>query len=378
MENSTVQPPVPSIVVVDDTPANLHLLTGMLRERGYKVRPVSNGEFAIQTAKHDPPDLILLDIIMPEMNGYEVCERLKADERLSGIPVIFISALNETMDKVKAFKLGGVDYVTKPFQVEEVQARVATHLELRRQRRLLQESYEQLRKLEELRDDLVHMVVHDMRSPLTAIYGFLRTLEELEGESLSEQGREFVQTALASTEDLVEMVSSLLDVSKMEAGEMKLNLTQCELLAIAKKALAKVEPLKGGRQLVLSGADEPGTVMADAELIARVFQNLLGNALKFTPDDGRVTVSIEPSADAVRALVQDTGLGIPPQYRERIFEKFGQVENRATSQKYSTGLGLTFCKLAVEAHGGQIGLDSEEGRGSTFWFTLPRRESGPQ
>jgi len=249
--------------------------------------------------------------------------------------------------------------------------------EFKRFEQTLQESNEQLRKLEELRDNLVHMVVHDMRTPLTAIYGFLRTLEILEGESLSDQGREFVQTALASTEDLVEMVSSLLDVSKMEAGEMKLSPTQCELLTIAREALAKVEPLKGDRQLMLSGTDEPVTVMADAELIARVFQNLLGNALKFTPDDGRVTVSIEPSADAVRVLVQDTGPGIAPEYRERIFEKFFQVENPANRQRYSTGLGLTFCRLAVEAHGGQVGVDSEEGRGSTFWFTLPRRESVP-
>lgn len=151
MENSTVQPPVPSIMVVDDTPANLRLLTGMLKERGYKVRPVANGKFALQTAKHDPPDLILLDILMPEMNGYEVCERLKAEEQLANIPVIFISALDETMDKVKAFKVGGVDYVTKPFQFEEVEARVATHLELRRQKHLIQESYDRLR---ESRDEL--------------------------------------------------------------------------------------------------------------------------------------------------------------------------------------------------------------------------------
>ena len=249
---------------------------------------------------------------------------------------------------------------------------------LKRFEQTLQESNEQLRKLEELRDNLVHMVVHDMRTPLTAIYGFLQTLETLEGESLSDQGREFVRTALASTEDLVEMVSSLLDMSKMEAGEMKLDLTQCELLAIAGEALAKVEPLKGGRQLLLSGAHEPVTVMADADLIARVFQNLLGNALKFTPDNGRVTVSIEPGADSARVLVQDTGPGIPPEYRERIFEKFFQVENPAGKQRYSTGLGLAFCKLAVEAHGGEVGVDSEEGRGSTFWFTLPRRQSVPQ
>jgi len=374
MENATVPQPVPSIMVVDDTPANLHLLTEMLKARGYKVRPVASGKFALQTAKHDPPDLILLDILMPEMNGYEVCERLQADEQLSEIPVIFISALDETLDKVKAFKVGGVDYVTKPFQFEEVQARVATHLEFRRQKRLLQESNEQLRKLEKLRDSLVHMIVHDLRTPLTSIYGFLQTLQLLEGENLSDQGREFVQTALASTEDLTEMVNSLLDVSKMEAGEMQLNLTQCELLTIAREALARVEPLKGGRQLLLSGAEEPVSVMADAEIIARVFQNLLGNALKFTPDDGQITITIEPGVDAVRVLVQDTGPGIPPQYRERIFEKFFQVENHAHKQKYSTGLGLTFCKLAIEAHGGQVGVDSEEGKGSTFWFILPRKK----
>jgi signal transduction histidine kinase len=349
----------------------------MLKARGYKVRPVASGKFALQSARHDPPDLILLDILMPEMNGYEVCERLKADEQLAEIPVIFISALDETLDKVKAFQVGGVDYVTKPFQFEEVEARVATHLELRRQKHLIEESYERLRELETLRDGLVHMIVHDMRTPLTAIYGFIETLGRLEGENLSEQGREFVQTALASTQVLVEMVSSLLDVSKMEAGEMKLNRTEWELTKTAKEALAKVDPLKGGRQLALTGADEPVTVLADAELIARVFQNLLGNALKFTPEDGRVTVSIEPG-NTVRVLVQDTGPGIPPQYRERIFEKFFQVEHPTNRQKYSTGLGLAFCKLAVEAHGGQIGVDSSEGKGSTFWFTLPRQASLPQ
>jgi signal transduction histidine kinase len=204
-------------------------------------------------------------------------------------------------------------------------------------------------------------------------------LEMLEGESLSDQGRQFVQTALASSEDLLEMVSSLLDVSKMEAGEMKLNLAQCELLTMARDALAKAEPLRGDRQLILSGTDEPVAVMADAEMIARVFQNLLSNALKFTPDDGQVTVSVESSADAARVLVQDTGPGIPPEYRERIFEKFGQVENPANKQRYSTGIGLAFCKLAVEAHGGQVSLSRAREAGLTSRRQLPlltAREAG--
>jgi PAS domain S-box-containing protein len=263
-------------------------------------------------------------------------------------------------------------------KVQGVFAAARDVTEFKRFEHMLQESNEQLRKLEELRDNLVHMVVHDMRTPLTVIYGFLQLLAALEGERLSEEGREFVRIALASTEELVEMVSSLLDVSKMEAGEMKLNLTECDLTAIAGQALGKVEPLKGDRQLVLRDTDVPVTVTADAEIVARVFQNLLGNALKYTPDGGQVTVDVESSADGVRVLVQDTGSGIPPEYRERIFEKFGQVENPTNRQRYSTGIGLTFCKLAVEAHGGQIGVNSEEGRGSTFWFTLPWRGPAPK
>ncbi len=372
MEKTNIQQSAPSILVVDDTAANLHLLAGMLKELGYKVRSVSDGKFALQTAKHDPPDLILLDVIMPEMNGYEVCERLKTDERLAEIPVIFISALNETMDKVKAFQVGGVDYITKPFQLREVQARVATHLELHRQRRLLQESYEQLRKLEELRDGLVHMVVHDMRTPLTSIKGFLQMLSTVEGETMSDDGREFVAIASEATENLIDMISSLLDVSKMEAGEMTLDLGECDLAEIIRGVMDKAESLRENRELTFEPPKEPIIIQADSGLLARIVQNLLGNALKFTPDRGTIQVGLERTQDAVRVYVQDSGPGIPSESLERIFEKFGQVtQGQSQRRQYSTGLGLTFCKLAVEAHGGSIGVDSEVGKGSTFWFTLP-------
>lgn len=371
MKNEMMPKSAPSIMVVDDTPANLHLLAGMLNERGFRVRPVSNGKFALQSARHSPPDLILLDIMMPEMNGYQVCEALKADEQLADIPVIFISALNETTDKVKGFQVGAVDFVTKPFQFAEVQARVATHLELHRQKRLIEDANAQLRLLEEQRDSLVHMVVHDMRTPLTAVYGFLMTLESLEGERLTDDGREYVHTALTATQELVEMVNSLLDVSKMEANEMKLTLSPCDLRTMAKTAIGKLDSLKGDRQLQLIGGNDPVTVLADADLIARVMQNLLGNALKFTANNGTISVRIEANDTVIRVLVADNGPGVPLAFQQRIFEKFGQVDHSQDSRRYSTGLGLTFCKLAVEAHHGDIGVESEEGKGSTFWFTLP-------
>ena len=376
MEQKIIREDVPNIILVDDTPANLQLLTGMLKERGYKVRPVPSGKLALQAAKNDPPDLILLDVMMPEMDGYEVCERLKADDRLKEIPVIFISALNETMDKVRAFGVGGVDYVTKPFQFEEVNARVSTHLQLQRQRRKLKENLEQLRRLEEMRDNLVHMIVHDLRSPLTGISGFLDLALALEKETLTEDGLDYLQTAKRSTTAVINMVSAVLDVSKMEAGEMKLHLTECDLVGIAADLMSDMESLKEAREMNLDAPPAPVTVVADKDLILRVIQNLLGNALKFTSSDGWIHLDIQPDENRVCVKVRDNGPGIPVEYQERIFEKFGQVEARAHRQNFSTGLGLTFCKLVVEAHGGSIGVESEVGKGSTFWFVLPKEGPG--
>lgn len=172
MSAATPPPGRPSILVVDDTPANLQVLSGMLKEQGYEVRPVPSGRLALRAAASEPPDLILLGILMPDMDGYEVGRSLKANEALRDIPVIFISALSDTADKLKAFAHGGLDYVTKPFQFEEVQARVSAHLNLRRLRleaprhhRELEQSYEQLRQLEVMRDSLTHMIVHDLRPP---------------------------------------------------------------------------------------------------------------------------------------------------------------------------------------------------------------------
>ena len=364
------QPPA-SIIVVDDTPQNLKLLDSMLRERGYRVLSFPRGDRALRAAAKSPPDLILLDINMPEMSGYEVCERLKHDERLREIPVIFISALDETLDKVKAFGVGGVDYVTKPFQIEEVEARVRTHLELRRQRRQLEESYDQLRELERLRDSLVHMIVHDMRQPLSGVKAYLQLLARSDGEHLSGKGSEYVQKATASAAILIEMASAVLDVSKMESGEMELRLSDCDLVALAEDAVSETEPLWGGLHPAVERPAQPVSIECDPELIGRVLRNLLDNALKFTPEDGSVRLGIEPTDDRVRVSVRDTGSGIPAEHQARIFEKFGQAETRTQQQKYATGLGLTFCKLAVEAHGGSIGVESNVGEGSTFWFELP-------
>lgn len=211
---------LPNILIVDDTPANVLLLVRMLGERGYNPQAVLSGKLALEAVRTELPDLILLDINMPEMNGYEVCEQLKADALMKDIPVIFISALSETIDKVKAFSVGGVDYVTKPFQFEEVEARVKTHLNLSRlqietemQNRQLQENYDHLKKIEDLHNRLTQTLVHDMRAPLIAIAGYLETLETDAEKKLNSNELETLRNARTSGLVLVGMINSLLDVS---------------------------------------------------------------------------------------------------------------------------------------------------------------------
>ena len=366
---------VVSILMVDDNPVNLQVLNSMLKQSGWRPRPVTSGQLGLQAARNEPPDLVLLDVNMPEMNGYEVCEQLKADTRLAGIPVIFVSALGETMDKVRGFAVGGVDYITKPFQLDEVRARVTAHLELRRQRRELQASYDKLRESERLRDSLVHMIVHDLRSPLTAISAYLQLFGQEAKEKLGAETQEDIASAMHATRNMVRMINGILDVSKMEAQMMKLDLRECDLVQVVGQSLDDLESLVGARRLAFERPAAPARVLADQEIVSRIVQNLLANALRFTPADGEIRVGVVVEAEHVRVFVADTGPGIPPDFRESIFDKFVQLDGSALHRNRTTGLGLAFCKLAVEAHGGRIGVDSELGKGSSFWFTLPRRQS---
>ncbi|MEI7727960.1 MAG: hybrid sensor histidine kinase/response regulator [Verrucomicrobiota bacterium] len=369
MNTQTPEPTV-SLLLVDDSLANLQVLAGMLKQLRYQVRLAPSGELALRSARHSPPDLILLDINMPDMNGYEVCTQLKADETLKAIPVIFLSALTETLDKVKAFKVGGVDYITKPFQLEEVTTRVKTHLALRDRERRLQASYARLQQLEELRDDLVHMVVHDLRSPLYAMRISGSLLNDLLGTAMTDNKdiQEILEALTGATSRMEDLVNQVLDISRLDSGEMPLCKNYGDLVVIACSAMKSVAPLADKRSLILEHQD-PCPVFCDQGIISRVIVNLLSNAIKFTPPDGIMSLEISHRARDVRFAVTDTGPGIPPEFQNKIFEKYNQGEIRRSG--VGTGLGLAFCKLAVETHGGRMGVISAPGKGSTFWFTLP-------
>jgi signal transduction histidine kinase len=355
------------ILVVDDAPENLKILMGMLTGAGCRVRPAPNGPLALRAAREAPPDLILLDIQMPAMDGFEVCRQLKRDERLAEIPVIFLSAFTDPATKVRAFEAGGVDYVSKPFSVDEVLARVGTHLKLVRGERELRRSYRELQEAERLRDSLVHMLVHDLRSPLQALALFLPSLAEQVQAGLEPVWQARLDKAQGAIDRLIQMVSEVLDVSRLEAGQMPLVLEALDLAQVAREALDHLQPLAGQRELRLE-ADGRVTAWGDRRLVFRIFQNLLGNALKFTPDGGQVRVLLRQEGPWAGARVEDDGSGIPLEAQARVFEKFGQA---GAETAWSTGLGLPFCRLAVTAQGGRMGLESEPGRGSRFWFRLP-------
>ena len=360
----------PQVMVVDDTPENLRLLDRLLRERNYKVRTFLGAEQALRAASRDPPDLFLLDVAMPGMDGFELCARLKAEPDLSEIPVIFISALQATEDKVRAFRAGGVDYVTKPFEVEEVEARLKTHLALRDALKRLENSLARLQELEHLRDGLVHMIVHDMRSPLTGVLGNLDLLKwELRGK-VDPECLGIIDDAMGEADRLERMANDLLDVSRSESGSMPVHIEECDVGDVVAAAALNVSAHESKRRLHLE-IPSPLRARCDTDLVRRVVENLVSNGFRYTPTGQTLRVAASATEDDVCVTVEDQGPGIAPELVESIFDKFASLERTKRSRHRGIGLSLTFCKLAVEALGGQIGVDSKPERGASFWFTLP-------
>lgn len=365
------------ILVVDDTIANLKLLAGMLRSEGYSVRPVSSGAQALRAAARRRPDLILLDITMPEMDGYEVCLRLKQDESLACVPVIFISALSELDNKVKAFASGGVDYVTKPFQLDEIKARVETHLGLRRLQQQVEARNAELaatnvalNQMQERRDELLHLIVHDLRAPLSGMLLSLSMLQEDLADCMDDDGRQDLQAVADGARVLSDMVTDLLDINRMEAGDLPLELERQSARTLLDRAVQGLGGLMHHR-IFTTQFDGEHMLVCDGNVVRRILTNLVDNALKYSKSSDPIKVRVGRLGSFVHFEVKDSGPGIPPEFVDIIFDRFGQVGGPNGGQRASSGLGLAFCKLAVEAHGGCISVDSTEGAGTVFRFDLP-------
>jgi signal transduction histidine kinase len=363
------------ILIVDDIPANLRLLTGMLKLEGFEVATADSGRQALDMVAKAPPDVILLDVMMPQMDGFEVCGHLKSNPETSYLPVVMVTALHESSDRVRALEAGADDFLTKPVDEVEVVARVRSLVRAKRDREQLEIAYRDLHRAESMRDSMTAMLVHDLRTPLTAMLVPLDVLQSNQTGTLNDLQREMLTICARSGRQLLSLVNDLLDVSKMESGTMQLQLEPVKVVTIVEAAIAQVSLQATNRQQNLDSNLPPNLpeLLADDDLLVRVLVNLIGNAIKFTPSGGSICVSANPTDDgtAVSFAVQDTGEGVAAEDRERIFEKFAQAQGRPVNRRQSTGLGLTFCRLAVEAHGGRIWVDSASGEGSTFQFTVP-------
>ena len=364
--------PAAWIMIVDDEPENLNVLEALLTQAGYLVSAFPCGELALAAARQQAPDLVLLDVRMPGLDGHEVCRRFKADDGLRDIPILFISALSAAEDIAAGLECGGVDYIAKPFRKPEVLARVRTHVALRGAYLQLAAEHARLLQLERHRDLLTHMLVHDMRSPLQVIDGHLQILSGSSPDQSLGGANESLRAASRGVRVLSQMVSAVVDLSRIENTSISLHLAVVSVDDVFRGAHAQVlDPASS--QSICERIDEAcPPLFCDVNLTVRIIANLLTNAIKYAPNSGPIELGAAPvPGGGVRLWVRDHGPGIAPDDQSLIFDKFSVLRQPFGKTCASTGLGLAFCKLATEAQYGSIGVASEPGSGSTFWCQLP-------
>jgi len=374
------------ILLVDNNATNLSILVQSLSEAGYKVRVAQDGESAIAQIPYAKPDLILLDVMMPGIDGFETCRRLKAVPETQAIPVIFMTALSDVFDKVKGFQVGAVDYITKPFEIEEVLVRVDTHLAIQKLQNQLQIQTEQLQaeicdrqKAQEAVQIFLNAVSHDLRNPVT---GGLMVLKSLQKEADKNEGsvavsRSILQRMIQSHDRQLALINSLLETHANEMSGIRLERQAVDLFTLVSQLAIEWQPMLEQDESILQNqlSSTLPLVNADSNQLWRVYENLIANALKHNPP--RVTLTLtaqieqvpQSTSSMMRCVVQDNGVGIPPEQSSSIFELYQRGEQ--ARRTVGLGLGLYLCRQIILAHGGQIGLISHPGTGSTFWFTLP-------
>jgi signal transduction histidine kinase len=415
-----------TILIVDDTPANLGVVVESLEGYGFRVVVATRGEEALQRASYVQPDLILLDVMMPGLNGFEICRRLKAQPSTRDIPVIFMTALTSVEDKVTGFSTGGVDYVTKPLHVEEVRARVNTHLSLRAMQKELEQQNAQLQRYqrgleqqvaertaelsdanrwlrveieerkraeEEVRrlnvelearvaertaqltaaneelEAFAYSVSHDLRAPLRAITGFTQILTERHSANLAPEGLEYLNKVLLASKRLDILIQELLSYARTGRGAVR-------AVPVAMAPLVQHLESTFGARFAAAGArfevSQPlATPLGDATLIGQILTNLVDNALKYRRREGALEVRLSAIATGEHVLVQiaDNGIGIPLEYQERIFQVFQRLHHERDYP--GTGIGLAIVAKAARAMGGEVSVESSPGQGSTFSIRLP-------
>ncbi len=367
-----------TILIVDDNLTNLQVLLDFLHKAGFETLVAQNGEGALRQVQYARPDIILLDVMMPGLDGFETCRRLKERRGTQDIPVIFMTALSDVVNKVKGFDVGGVDYITKPFEHEEVLARVNMHLtirtlqqELEEKNTLLEEKNRQLLELNASKDKFFSIIAHDLKSPFSALLGLTRAITE-DGITFSQDEIHSVMQALqASTENLYALLENLLSWSRIQSGMFPYHPCHAELQEIIQENVTLFHLNAEQKHISLKNNVEPGImVYADLDMVHTIMRNLLSNALKFTKTGGTIQIFARQNEQFVEVAVSDTGIGMTEEDVLKLFRIDVKYRNKGTEGEEGTGLGLILCQELIEKNGGKIWVESKAGQGSTFRFTL--------
>lgn len=384
-----------TILIVDDNPTNLEVLSKTLIQTGYQIAVAVDGESAVRLVEYQLPSLILLDVMLPGIDGFETCRRLKLNPVSQDIPIIFMTALTDTEYKIKGFSFGAVDYVTKPFHREEVLARVQSQIKLYTLSKALEVQNDQLRleiqqresvefmlrqareeaeKANEAKSHFLANMSHELRTPLNAILGMTEGLTDQIFGPINERQIKALETVDRSGTHLLELINDILDIAKIESGQTELECTLISVSSLCQSSLVfiKQQALQKRIQIETQLSADLPDLCCDERQIRQVLINLLNNAVKFTPEGGKITLEAQLSKPGfLRITVADTGIGIAPENIGKLFQPFIQIDCALNRQYQGTGLGLSLVKRIVELHDGEVSLTSEVGIGSSFMIDLP-------
>jgi signal transduction histidine kinase len=375
-----------NILLVDDSQALLSLITSFLEAENYKIFAVETGEKALEFLNSFTPDLILLDRTLPEIDGIEVCKRIKANKQIANIPVIFLTATSDVKAIVEGFRIGAVDYITKPFQKEELLARVNSHISLYQMAQVLNEqtfvlkqSEERLMELNATKDKFFSIIAHDLKNPLNNILQLSHLLNESYKPRKDDSSvvEDLIAHLTQTAENTSKLLSNLLDWALVQRGRMTYNPTSVNLGAIANQCIQLFHTNALTKSIALNNQiDSNIKVFADENVLVTLIRNLVSNAIKFTPSNGSISILAKPKDNMVEISIQDTGVGIEPEKLASIFSITKSKSTYGTDGEHGTGLGLIICKEFVHMHNGSIWAESEINKGTRFIFTIPIDNTG--
>jgi signal transduction histidine kinase len=375
MDATTQVPPEREqlILIVDDISRNLQVLGSILGEHGYSVNVASHGQGALDSLAAQMPDLILLDIQMPDIDGLEVCRRLKSDATTRNIPVIFLTARTETDDIVRGFEAGAVDYITKPFVSAELLARVRTHLKMKQYSDLIVQQNRHLQELDNEKNEMLGIVAHDLKNPIASIQLMADLIEHKQGVVPPEQLQSYANDLGQATQKMMALIKNLLDIHHIESGKFILRLAPVDILPMVEHLAGEYRLRAEHKSLTLRvhHPEHLPMIHADETAVYQVLDNLVSNAVKYSPHGKSVTIECRADAAVVRFIVRDEGPGLSEEDQQKLFGKFARLSAQPTGGESSTGLGLSIVKRLVEQMHGVVRCESRLGEGAAFIVEFP-------